>query len=574
MKTIFYAISILLNLAFFAYCLPLAGAESIAVDHVCCGEAFRYSIEPYQQYEQYKVLRLSWPTPFPEEASEDKTVLGYLYLPQDLTPASPPRTGIVCLDGLGGNGAITGLLAAYFSSSGYPVLLPIAPYTSERADSYGSISKLAKRPDALPLITRALNQMHNEVRRGIDLFTAMPEVRDDKVQIIGASLGAIFASGLVTKEPRIDQCILLVGGGGLMQIVERDAKTWPELMTSLANADPEIRAALDAAVANIEPLNHAEALKAKAHAGKLRMLNAERDEIIPPELSRQLALACDMDEKQEIFPNAGHFTALGYLPRLLPDFANWFADESIPLRVPTPVHSENDDRFAAVCSSLLDLFDPNADGSQLISCDAQVALAKGAEPLYRISLSRKGADFSLKIQAEDDKPLLPGVQLFAIGQSEFPWVSMRDSSFLIGSDNPNNRPLSAYFEPELMIIQNFVTGILLLGNAPESRKALRSLLRLKIEMPEDQPDSVQVFGHGLCLQFELTPSRDGLKSIAVTHEESQRTVVITLSNWQKKCDTNPLPLPEGTATSGDNDEIKAAIALLVNQLFAKVQYAL
>jgi dienelactone hydrolase len=180
--------------------------------------------------------------------------------------------GVILLHGMPGRRAELLPLAVRLARVGAVCLLPDVPFT--RA-SNGSITFTREdRERQIGLIV--------DLRRGVDLLAARPDVDSHRLGFLGVSYGAAMGSLLVGVEPRIAAAVLAVGDGGLVthmssagnrhnlrRLPAKRRQRWLELMQP------------------IEPLRFV----GRAAPGSLFFQSARRDAYVPRADARRLHAA-------------------------------------------------------------------------------------------------------------------------------------------------------------------------------------------------------------------------------------------------------------------------------------------
>ena len=90
---------------------------------------------------------------------------------------------------------------------------------------------------------------------------------------------------------------------------------------------PPERAEVEAKIAAADPLHFAPALRDRAMQGRVLMINAGEDEVIPRECTVKLAEALGIADRVTWFDGLGHYTAMAELPRALRMTAEFFAQD-------------------------------------------------------------------------------------------------------------------------------------------------------------------------------------------------------------------------------------------------------
>ena len=111
----------------------------------------------------------------------------------------------------------------------------------------------------------------------------------------------------------------------------------------LALPPPE-RADIEEKIGQVDPLRFAAGLKEKAQQGKVLMIGAAEDEVIPRACSEKLAAAMEMGDRVVWIDGLGHYTSMAELPRVLKAMANFFAQD-LPPGAEQPVVEKQDSPF-------------------------------------------------------------------------------------------------------------------------------------------------------------------------------------------------------------------------------------
>ena len=176
------------------------------------------------------------------------------------------------------------------------------------------------------IFAKALAQGVEDVRRTVDVLASRPEVNPQQIGIMGVSLGGILAGTAAGQEPRIARAVLLLAGGDLLPVVHhaRETRTLSETINRLAPAE---RAEVEQAIVQADPLQHAAGLRDRAQQGRVLMINAGEDEVIPRACTEKLASALGIQDRVVWLDGLGHYTALAALPKALKTAVDFFAQD-------------------------------------------------------------------------------------------------------------------------------------------------------------------------------------------------------------------------------------------------------
>ena len=299
----------------------LAADAQRAVHQTFNATPFRYEMKHVAHQAGYSVYRLTYPSPVATAVEANNTVPADYYLP-DGAEGGPRRPAVIVLHILNGNYELERMLCASLASRGIPALMFKLPYYGERSAS-GGRNTLHDNP---ALLAEALPQGIADCRRTIDVLAARPEVDPQRIGAAGISLGGIVAATAAGSDARLYRTALLLSGGDLLTIIHhcREARALSQQLQRLATDE---RAKLEAALASVDPLRHAAQLKPRAAEGRVLMVNASEDDVIPPECTRKLAAALGIGNKVVWLEGLGHYTAIAALPQTLSRTVDFFAQD-------------------------------------------------------------------------------------------------------------------------------------------------------------------------------------------------------------------------------------------------------
>ena len=109
----------------------------------------------------------------------------------------------------------------------------------------------------------------------------------ERIGITGISLGGIIAATAAGAEPRLYRAGLILAGGDLLAIIHHARETRPLERDARRSCRPQERAEIEAKIAAADPLRFAPALRDRAQAGRVLMINAAEDEVIPRAMHRE-----------------------------------------------------------------------------------------------------------------------------------------------------------------------------------------------------------------------------------------------------------------------------------------------
>jgi len=425
--------------------------------------AFSYHIGLESEHESFRVYRLTYPSPAPSALAQNNTIPAEYYLPKGIEPGSKPRPAVICLHILGGGFELTRLQCTALAARGIPAIWFKLPYYAERGTPSGPRA-VAADPH---LFAKALAQGADDVRRTVDVLASRPEVNPRQIGIMGVSMGGILAGTSAGLDPRIARAVLLLSGGDLLPIIYHARETRPlaETINHLAAAE---RAEVVHALVEADPVQHAAGLRDRAQQGRVLMINAGEDEVIPRACTEKLATALGIRDHVVWLDGLGHYTALAALPRAMKMAVDFFARDlpADAARPPVDLAAQSPRQklvqLLKQCWSLAGV-EPAAGHCHLADLEIQVIPKNGKEIKGRIRLVR-GPKPKFSVQAN-----LTGLAQLSLGVNDLPWMASDKILFHGGQPpRPGTIDLLAQINPQhlkrLGVVEGLVSTVAL---APE-----------------------------------------------------------------------------------------------------------
>ncbi|MGQ9576860.1 MAG: alpha/beta hydrolase family protein [Thermoguttaceae bacterium] len=445
--------------------------QLVRVSKTFDGRPFDYRIESRADKGGYVVYRLSYPSPVVSPVPQNNTVPAEYYVPGGLGPGEPKRPAVICMHILDGNMELVRMQCTVLATHGIPAILFKLPYYGERGLREGP-QAMAANPN---LLVEAIAQGLEDMRRTIDLLASRPEVDPERIGIAGISLGGIVAATAAGREPRLARAMLILAGGDLLTIIHhaRETEALSRVLKSLA---PEQRAKIEAAIRAVDPLRHAPALRPRAAEGKVLMVNAAEDEVIPRACTERLASALGIGDRVEWLEGLGHYTAMAALPQVIQRMVGFFG-EDLPAGVKGPPAGSPATPAQIVLGLLQQAVgflaaEPSEGRCHFAELNVAVRPAS-AEPYEGRVLVIRGTQGRFKLHCR-----LPGIGDLAIGQGAYPWMaSARKTLFrgVAGGQTGPRDPL-AFAEPahllRIRVLAGALAGALL---APDILEPLASV---------------------------------------------------------------------------------------------------
>ncbi len=430
--------------------------ETIAVAKTYNDAPFEYRIELLGQRPQFRVYRLTYPSPLVTALPQNNTIPADYYLPNGIDAQGPKYPAVICLHILDGNEPLTELVCSTLAARGIPAISFKLPYYGSRGTSRGP-EALAEDPK---LFVEAIAQAGCDIRRTIDVLASRPEIDPQRIDIAGISLGGIIAAAAAGAEPRLHRAGLTLAGGDLLEIVHHARETRP-LSEMIRKLPPDERAEVERKITEADPLRFAAALRDRARDGRVLMINASRDEVIPHSCTVKLAEALGIADRVVWLEGLGHYTAMAELPRALRMMADFFAQDlpagavppvaKSPSAEPTPLQ-----RLTGLVQQAITLLstEPAAGQCHVIDVELSATNASGQPIAGRVRF-RRGTQGKFALWCQ-----LPEIGEVAVGQEKYPWMLTHEKTLFVGSEKPvaGGNALE-YVEPRHMMKLRMLAGI-------------------------------------------------------------------------------------------------------------------
>ncbi|MFA5204510.1 MAG: dienelactone hydrolase family protein [Lentisphaeria bacterium] len=410
---------------------PAPGPETrpVAAGASFNGEPFAYTLQLRHTNTRHRIYDLTYPSPLKTDVANNNTVPAEYYVPINLKDGEPRRPAVVILHILNGNYELERMLCTILAESGMPAILFKLPYYDERSPVAGR-NVLIRDP---VLFTACMKQAVLDVRRTVDVLADRPEVDPGRIGVAGISLGAIMAGSACGAEPRLQRAALILGGGDLRRIVN-EARETRTLRENLAQLPAGQRQAAEAAIDQADPLTHAAALRRLAGEGRLLMVNAAEDEVIPRDCTNRLAAAAGMQDQVVWIKGVGHYTALAGLPEILRNTVAFFARDLPPgiTAPPAPSPAKEQPPMLALTAFLQQMTalltqPPRPGRCHYLDLQADLTLKDGKTTPYRLTFVR-GTNGQFSLTASP----VPEAGTLAIGCGDYPWLLAKNGRLFAG----------------------------------------------------------------------------------------------------------------------------------------------
>ena len=247
------------------------------------------------------VHRVTFPSPIESPHKENNTVHAEYY--QSTLPGKHPSA--VVLDITGGDQSLSRGIALYLAQNKINALFVQMAYYGPRRPANSKVRMLSTD---IPRTLDAVRQTVLDVRVAGAWLASRPENDPNRVGILGTSLGSFVAALCAETEPRFSRVALLLGGGGLVDAFYEhpQAKPYVGIYELFGGNKDKVKQV----IAPADPLTLADRLRGRS----VVMLNASRDEIVPPSATKAFWEAAG--KPRLVWYDTTHYGAALYIPKM------------------------------------------------------------------------------------------------------------------------------------------------------------------------------------------------------------------------------------------------------------------
>jgi dienelactone hydrolase len=258
------------------------------------------------------VYRLKYPSPHESPHKENNTVYAEYYRPV----GKGPFPAVIVLDITGGDQSLSRMMCTQLASKGVAGLFVQMAYYGPRRPPGSSLRLMSPN---LTHTLAAVRQTVLDLRCAAAWLEGRPEVDGKRLGILGTSLGSFMAALTAEMEPKLNRCVVLLGGGGFVDGYWDHPQALPyrKAYEALGGTKQKVKDIL----APLDPMTCAANLKNR----RFLMMAAKNDEIVPPKMAEALWMASG--QQKILWFDAGHYTALAYLPVALDNIVAHFKAE-------------------------------------------------------------------------------------------------------------------------------------------------------------------------------------------------------------------------------------------------------
>lgn len=475
-----------INLLFLAdnvYCQNIQQNQSFIVNPKN-GERFEYRVDNIEEQSDYKILRLSYPSAVKTQFEPNNRIRARYFLPADIKEEKRPA--VISLPILNGDENLNSMVCAFLAKRGIPAIMFTLPYYFDRGNK-----EIRRQIETDPsFFIQSIEQTFADIKRTSDLLQSRQEVDPEKIGITGISLGGILSASAAAMDDRFYKVAILLGGGDLFEIINT-AKETRSLSKALQNLPEEQKNVLTKKLSEIDPLTNAEKLRDRAAKGRVLMINAAQDEVIPRRCAEKLAERYGIQDKVIWFEGLGHYTALAELPKALNMLADFFSAD-LPKSVALKPQQEQKkqetpiETVARLTRQLLSMFitEPETSRCHILSIEL-FATNKNYAPFSGSAQLIVGSAGKFSLMLKD----IPSIGSGGLGfDAKNPWLFTPKKLF-IGSKPPldNTNGLAYTDSYYLMRVRAFAGAVMSILLVPDIAKKW-----ISAEFENDSKDSIIV----------------------------------------------------------------------------------
>lgn len=262
--------------------------------------------------EKYRMHKLTYPSPVTTDVSENNTVHGEYFQPA----GQGPFPACVVLHILGGDFLLAETVASHLARNGIAALFVKMPYYGPRRGKNSSKRMISEDPRQTVI---GMTQAVLDIRRATAWLAERSEVDPKRLGITGISLGGIMSALAAAGEPRLEYVAITLGGGNFAEFLWANQTDRAIAFRKQWVAEGGTRESFSEVVNQVDPMTYGHLLKGR----HVMMIEAKNDEVIPPACATALWESIGR-EPELVWIDAGHYTAIKYLPESLVRLDNFF----------------------------------------------------------------------------------------------------------------------------------------------------------------------------------------------------------------------------------------------------------
>lgn len=283
---------------------PIDDQKTVPPEYRLDAHEFSYEMTLKHDYEKegYQLYTVRFPSAVTTKYPENNTVHCEWYKP---TGTGPFPTTVV-LDILGGDQKLARVQSSYMAKKGIACLFVQMAYYGPRRPPGSKVRLLMPNIDHT---LGAIRQTVLDIRRAAAWLASQPEVDQQRLGVVGTSLGSFMGTLTAEMEPRFKKVAIVLGGGGVVDAFYDHPQGAP--LRAIWEGLGGTKEKLQNLVAIADPITRAENLKNR----DVLMIAAAKDEIVPPSACKRMWEA--LGKPKIIWYEAGHYTAVLFITNAL-----------------------------------------------------------------------------------------------------------------------------------------------------------------------------------------------------------------------------------------------------------------
>jgi dienelactone hydrolase len=266
---------------------------------------FAYTSRLVRTQAKVRLYKVTFPSPIVTAVRENNTVHAEYFQPE----GRGPFPACVVLHILGGDFLLSETIAQHLAHRGIAALFVKMPYYGERRGKNSPRRMISPVPAES---VAGMTQGVQDIRCATAWLAERPEVNRERLGITGISLGGIMSALGAAGEPRLRNVAIVLGGGNLADLLWVNETGVARAFRENWQAEGGTRESFRKALLPIDPATYGHLLKGR----RVLMIAAANDEVIPPESAKSLWESIGR-QPELVWIDAGHYTAIRYLPREL-----------------------------------------------------------------------------------------------------------------------------------------------------------------------------------------------------------------------------------------------------------------
>jgi cephalosporin-C deacetylase-like acetyl esterase len=273
---------------------------------------FRFDAEDWYTHAAVRVSSVRLPSPVTTDIQVNNTVHAEYFQPA----GKGPHPSCIVLHILGGDFLLSRTVANHLAQHGVAALFVKMPYYGPRRDPKSPRRMISRDPNET---VASMTQAVLDIRRAAAWLRSRPELNPDQVGVMGISLGGIMSALAGAAEPQFDSVAIFLGGGNFAEFLWDSPLRQAEEFRRDWIAAGGTRDSFAKTLVSVDPVTHGPLLRGR----RVLMVESIHDEVIPA--ANAIALHESIGrEPRIVWLNAGHYTAIWYLPRELVRLETFF----------------------------------------------------------------------------------------------------------------------------------------------------------------------------------------------------------------------------------------------------------